>query len=529
MPTIHISSVTIARKATAKDRLLTSAVYGVIALMTGPLSACTTVAPAAISRLDSKDDVDTEDRIERIFANVTDPVLVRGEPVRSTSIAARMTEHHVPALSVAVVDGGRLAWARALGVGDANLGRAVTPHTAFQAASISKAIAATLTLRLVQQGGLDLDVDVNRYLTSWQVPNNEFTREEKVTLRRLMAHRAGTTVHGFLSIPQGQRLPTAVEMLEGAGPPGYQEPVRVDTVPGSATRYSGGGVLIEQLVATDVVHEDYVGLARRLVFEPFEMFNSTFEQVLSPAQRAAAASAHDAAGRVYPGNFLMLAAQAPGGLWTTPSDLMRWAIEVARAAAGSEPPLLSAALASTMTHRLAANDPVALGTFVWGEGEGRYFWHGGHNEGYLSELIYFPESGQGAAVMTNADGGGSLLRSVLNAIAAQYGWVEYGPLVISRANTDPKILAQLVGRYQATQPTTIDLAITGCGLDVRIESEKFGISSIGVITAPGEITLTSQAMTEIRFVPGPDGEITGLHIGSIRFSRQPSSPPYNYR
>jgi CubicO group peptidase (beta-lactamase class C family) len=238
---LDIRSATNARKASANDRLPTSAVYGVIALMTSLLGGCKTAAPGAISRLDPKEDVQTEARIERILVGVTDPVLVRGEPVRSTSLAVRMAEHRVPGLSVAVVDGGRLAWARALGVADANLGSAVTPHTAFQAASISKAIAATLTLRLVQQGRLDLDVDVNRYLSSWQVPNNEFTREEKVTLRRLMAHRAGTTVHGFLGIPQGQRLPTAVEVLEGAGPPGYQEPVRVDTVPGSETGIQAEG------------------------------------------------------------------------------------------------------------------------------------------------------------------------------------------------------------------------------------------------------------------------------------------------
>jgi CubicO group peptidase (beta-lactamase class C family) len=521
-----VRSATNIQKASAKERLLALAVW---ALMTCPLAACTTASPGVTPRFGSQYDVQTESRIERIFAGVTDPVLVRGEPVRSTSIAARMAEHHVPALSVAVVDGGRLAWARALGIADASSGRAVTPHTVFQAASISKAIAATLTLRLVQQGRLDLDVDVNRYLSSWQVPNNEFTREQKVTLRRLMAHRAGTTVHGFLSIPQGQRLPTTVQILEGAGPPGYQEPVRVDAVPGTATRYSGGGVLIEQLVATDVMHESYVDLARRLVFEPLGMFDSSFEQVLSPAQRAAAASAHDGAGQVYAGNFLMLAAQAPGGLWTTPADLVRWAIEVARAETGGAPHLLSAALASTMTHRLAASEPVALGTFVWGEGRGRYYWHGGHNEGYLSELIYFPESGQGAAVMTNADGGGNLLRSVLNAIATEYGWVQYGPLVIDRAATDSKIVARLVGTYQATAPTTIDLAITPCGLDVCVESKKFGIRSIGVLTAPGEITLTSQAMTEIIFVAGPDGEITDLRLGAIRFARQPAASSLDYR
>jgi CubicO group peptidase (beta-lactamase class C family) len=493
----------------------------VTCFVAGCAGAARSAPPVPEAALPSEAPSRTQARIDRILASVTDPVLVHGEPLRQTSVSVRMAEYRVPAVSVAVVEGGRLAWARALGVADASTGKAATPATMFQAASISKAIAATLTLRLVQQGALELDADVNRYLTSWRVPDTPYTREEKVTLRRLMAHRAGATVHGFLSIPEGERPPSIVEMLQGAGLPGYEESVHIDTVPGTVTRYSGGGVLIEQLVAMDVMHDSYVDLARRLVFEPFGMTDSSFEQPLPPARRAAAASAHDSAGHVYPGNFLVLPAQAAGGLWTTPSDLVRWASLIAQTASGDSSRLLVPALATTMTQRLALDDPVALGTFVWGEGKGRYFWHGGHNEGYLSELIYFPETGQGAAVMTNGDAGANLLRSILHAIATEYAWVDYGPASVDRAQTDRTLLDRLVGTYRATKPTSIDLRIDRQGSDLFIQSSKFGIRSRGVLTAAGEITTLSQVLT-MSFAPGEAGEVNSLQIGSIQLTRQKS-------
>jgi CubicO group peptidase (beta-lactamase class C family) len=139
---------------------------------------------------------------------------------------------------------------------------------------------------------------------------------------------------------------------------------------------------------------------------------------------------------VYAGNLLVYPAQAAGGLWATPSDLLSWAITLAETETGQYPRLLAAELASLMTHRLEADAPVALGTFVWGDGKGRYFWHGGRSEGYACELLYFPETGQGAVVMTNADAGGSLLGSLLDAIAAEYGWIDYGPRVVDPVEPD---------------------------------------------------------------------------------------------
>lgn len=458
-------------------------------------------------------------QVEKITGSLSDPVLLRGAPVPHLSLRERMAEFHVPGVSVAVADGGKLVWARAFGVADTSTGQPVSPRTIFQAASISKPIAATATLRLVQRGVVELDQDVNRYLTSWEVPESEWTEHQKITLRRLMSHRAGTTVHGFLGIREGAPLPTIVQILNG-DPPANSEPVQVDMIPGSATRYWGGGVLIEQLVTMDVTKTSYAALTKALVLEPFGMVDSTFEQPLPPARRQAAASAHDSAGHVYSGNLLIYPEQAPAGLWATPTDLLGWAIEIADAAAGKRPELLSRELAALMTQRLDRDGPVALGTFVWGEGKGRYFWHGGRSEGYACELLYFPETGQGAAVMTNADMGGSVLRSLLDAIAAEYGWPDYGPQIVEQIAMKGSRLDRMVGTFATTKPPAIVLRVSRRGERLFFESDKLGIFSTGIVTGPREVTITSEAMLTLALVLDENGNLTRYNLGDIQLERQ---------
>src|SRR6201987_4852087 len=96
-------------------------------------------------------------------------------------------------------------------------------------------------LALVQEGKLSLDEDVNQKLKSWKVPENEFTREQKVTLRRLMSHSAGLTVHGFPGYAVDEPIPTLTQIFNGEKP-ANTAPIRVDFVPGTKDRYSGGGI-----------------------------------------------------------------------------------------------------------------------------------------------------------------------------------------------------------------------------------------------------------------------------------------------
>src|SRR5262249_5924900 len=147
-----------------------------------------------------------------------------------TTIELSMQKLHVPGVSVAVVDSGRVAWVKGYGVADAASNRPVTPETRFQAGSVSKPVASMAALRMVDDGQLKLDEDVNPLLRSWKVPTNTFTRRAPVTLRELLTHTAGVTVSGFAGYQVGDALPSIPQELNGTGLFHWRR-VRVDVTP----------------------------------------------------------------------------------------------------------------------------------------------------------------------------------------------------------------------------------------------------------------------------------------------------------
>ena len=383
-------------------------------------------------------------RIARVVAGLRSSVQVAGRRPRIWSLAERMSQYRAPGVSIAVISGGRVTWARGFGVKEAGGADAVTSETLFQAASISKPVAATGTLRLVAQGRLALDTNVNRYLASWQVPENRFTASEKVTLRRLVSHSAGLTVHGFPGYAQGMPVPSVVQVLNGEKPANTAA-VRVDTTPGAIWRYAGGGTTVQQLLLTDVTGEPFPELIRRLVLAPAGMTRSTYEQPLAEARWPEAARAHRGTGMVIPGRWHTYPEMAAAGLWTTPTDLARWALAIAAARAGTDSTLLPPALAAEML--TPQKGSFGLGPSLSGAGRAFRFGHGGANEGFRSNLLYFPEAGVGAAVMVNSDNGDALIQEIFYAIAAEFGWPDYGPRQISAVPRDSAALAAAAGVY----------------------------------------------------------------------------------
>jgi CubicO group peptidase (beta-lactamase class C family) len=383
-------------------------------------------------------------RIERVLAGLRPSIEVTNRPPVRWRLADRMAHYRVPGVSVAIIEHGRVAWARGVGVKKAETVDSVTPATLFQAASISKPVAQTAMLRLVEQGRLSLDADVNRYLTSWKVPASRHTATEKVTLRRIASHNAGLTVHGFPGYARGVPVPTAVQVLSGTAPANTR-PVLVDTTPGAIGRYSGGGTTVMQQILVDVTGKPFPAIMRELVLQPAGMTRSTYEQPLPPGRAAEAARAHGRDGSVIPGEWHTYPEMAAAGLWTTPTDLATWALSIADARAGRSTKLLSRATASQMLTEQKAG--FGIGPAVSGSGRSFSFGHGGANAGFHSQLFYYPELGVGAAVMTNGDGGPALIREVLAAIAAEYGWPVDAPTQITAATLDSAALAGLVGRY----------------------------------------------------------------------------------
>jgi len=337
-------------------------------------------------------------------------------------LAERMAYHNVPGVSIALINDLRVEWARGYGVLQVGKREPVTPETLFQAASVAKLVVAVAALHYVESGALDLDGDVNQSLVSWQVPENEFTAEERVTLRRLLSHSAGVTVGGFRGYALGEQVPNLQQILSGQWP-ANSPPIRVDIVPGTEYRYSGGGYMIVQQLLEDVVGEPFSEIMQKSVLEPWGMAASTFESPLPEQLRSIAASGHRADGGGIPGGWHTYPEMGAGAsMWATPSDLAHFATRVMQVYAGQTDEVLSPAMAIEMlTPQI---DSHGLGPGLQDDGGDLfYFMHWGGNDGYKSVLVAYPQRGQGAVIMTNGDNGEPLMREILNSVSIEYGWV----------------------------------------------------------------------------------------------------------
>jgi CubicO group peptidase (beta-lactamase class C family) len=408
--------------------------FGVVVLLT---LVGTTIAPLASDKPTNASDTDA--RIERIVNGLLPAASVKGQPVPRMALVERMKHYNTPEVSIAFFRDGRVNWARGYGLADKTINKPVMPDTLFQAASISKSVTAFAALRLVQQGKLNLDEDVNLKLVSWKVPDNEFTKNEKVTLRRLLSHTAGMTVPSVGGYKIGEYMPTTVQVLNGEKT--SNEPVRVDRVPGKEFRYSGGGYVVVQQLMIDVTGKSFPALMHDLVFEPLGMTHSTFVAPLPKSLWSKAAQPYDE-----PHNgWYFYSAMAPAGLWTTPSDLCLFAIGVEKAYRGQSTLLPQSLAHEMLTYQ--SDEIYGLGFALGGRGGAVRFWHSGANGGYQSQFDSFPDVSEGAAVMTDGVHGQGLILEILRAIAEEYGWPGDRMETHTLAKVDLSTLRMYTGTY----------------------------------------------------------------------------------
>ena len=364
----------------------------------------------------------TEARIERI-ANGIEPVEAgKGDAPVPLDIEKLMKLYDVPGFSVAVIEDYKIAWAKSYGVTEPGGKNPVTPKTLFQAGSISKPVAATGMLALVQQGKLSLDEDVNVKLKSWRVPENEFTKEQKVTLRRLASHSAGLTVHGFPGYDVDEKVPTLVQIFNGEKP-ANTAPIRVDFVPGSDERYSGGGITIEQQLMMDVSGKQFPALMKELVLDKVGMSDSSYEQPLPAARAAMTAGGAYGDGKPVHGKWHVYPEMAAAGLWTTPTDLAKFAIEIALSKQGKSNKVLSEQTTREMLTLQSKSFGIGFGLNPKHPGE---FGHNGADEGFQALLVMNADTGQGVAMMADSDYGVLVAEEYMRSVAKEYAW-KYPP------------------------------------------------------------------------------------------------------
>ena len=473
-------------------------------------SSSTAKSNEAVSDTSQSKSSDIAQRIERIENGLLLPVVVKGQPSEPMKLADRMLLFNTPGLSVAVINKGRIEWAKGYGFLEAGSKNPVTTETLFQAGSISKPVTAIAALRLVQAGKLNLDEDVNRKLISWKVPENDFTKEKKVTLRGLLSHSAGVNVSSFIGYLSGEPVPTLLQVLDGVKP-ANTPPIRVDLVPGSQLRYSGGGFTIVQQLLIDVEKKPFPDLMRELVFNPLEMKHSTFEQSLPKDLINLAAAGHDSKGEKPAGRWRVLPEMAAAGMWSTPSDLARLAIELQRAQAGQSNKFLAA---QTVKRMLAPQvGGWGLGFSVEGDGRTSRFSHGGSTLEFNSYLVAYNDLGQGAVIMANSLRGERVINELLRSIAKEYGWGGYQPKEKIVAAVNPKIYEAYFGRYELEiSPDFVVTISAKNGSLMMTLKQPTGESSAELLPESETQFFRRDVDFEMTFVKNDAGQATGLII-----------------
>ncbi|NMG19193.1 serine hydrolase domain-containing protein [Brasilonema bromeliae] len=393
-----------------------------------------------------------EQRIERVINNLLPATALEGKFGSPKTLDEQLVHYHTPGISIAVINDFEIEWARGFGVCEARTSREVTPNTLFQAASISKPVFALAVMRLAQEGRLNLDEDVNTYLTSWRVPAIG-DWQPRVTLRQLLSHTAGLTVHGFPGYLNSEPLPTTIQVLNGE-PPANTDKVEVNIIPGLHYRYSGGGTTVAQQVLVDLLKQPFPEIMRELVLNPLGMTNSTYQQPLPNDWSARAATAHPFSGIPLEGKHHVYPEMAAAGLWTTATDLAKVGVEILRVLRGLPATVWSK---ETIEEMLRPQQPeqtqganesfvglgnglfVGLGFFAGGGiGDGFYFFHSGTNEGFVALMRVYAHIGKGAVVMLNSNEI-ELMPEVMRSLALEYDWPDVFPQekpIITLSQTD---------------------------------------------------------------------------------------------
>ena len=423
-------------------------------------------------------------------------VLNAGEPLPRWSLHERMAHYHVPGVAIAILKGGEVVHATGYGVREAGTQDAVDADTLFSVGSISKVATAAISLRLLSQGRIDLDRDVNTYLKSWRIPSAPDIGNPAVTMRMLMSHTAGLNVHGFRDYLPGEALPTLIETLNGK-PPAKNDPVRLLREPGLLSDYSGGGVMVEQQLVEDVTGLPLETVARTLLFDPVGMRRSTFDNPL-PATRGNIAKAHDEEGRptALPRGWEAFPEQAASGLWTSANELGAFVGALIKSYQGNGN-FLPRAIATEMMTEVSPS-PHGLGPRVEGAGTTRIFHHGGANNSYHAWIEGYLETGDGFVILTNGARGYELHKEIRNALSDALGHGVNPPLRSVALGTTAS--ADYAGSYR------IDPEVP---MDVRgALADSFDYDSFEVEVVDGAVKVS---------LPGQSEPLSLLPVGPTQF------------
>lgn len=444
-------------------------------------------------------------KIARIENGLQPTLQIKGDSIPNYTIEERLRELGIPGVSIAIVYQGKVEWAKGYGMADSAANRPVTPETMFLAGSISKPVAATRAHQLAEAGVISLDTNVNQYLSSWQLPDNEFTVSEKVTTRRILNHTAGLTVWGFPGYDKGDTIPSVTEVLDGKG---NTDSVRVYKEPGESWMYSGGGYTIMQLLISDLEQKPFTTILQEEVLDPLGMTRSTFANPLPEQYHGIAATGYRFDGTEVEGKWPIYPEMAAAGLWTSPSQLILWAREMQQIYQTQQDGLLkSETVREMLTPGL--NDH-GLGPVS----SDHTFGHGGADEGFRARLVAWKEQPVAVVIMVNSDNG-SIIQEIMLSIAAEYKLPGVEPMVREVSKQTAEQLQRFVGSYQIADRGVINIAVQDEGLEVTADFVEEPIT----LLPSSDSTFFDKADGEIINFTFEEGIVTGLYTQRLEASK----------
>jgi CubicO group peptidase (beta-lactamase class C family) len=446
-----------------------------------------------------------EEKIRLVENNLGDWVRTQNDV--PWNLEQRMKLHNINGVSIAVVHDSKIEWARGYGWADVSEKRPVTEKTLFQAASISKSLNGVGVMKLVQDKKIDLNTDINQYLTSWKFPYDTVSKNKPITPAALLSHTAGLTIHGFPGYSIGDSIPTLQQILDGQKP-ANTEAVRSFGEPGASVIYSGGGVMISQLIVTDVTHQPYDEFMQMNVLNPMDMKSSFFTQPPEKSKSKLLATGYRADGKEIEGKYHIYPEQAAAGLWTNPVDLCKYIIETVSSWNGQSDKVLTPEFTRLRLAPVLQN--AAAGVFVSKKDSSLYFAHGGANEGFTCYYVGDVIRGNGMVIMTNSDNG-ALSEEVANSVATVYGWKDYyQPVLKTVVEVDKAILDTYVGKYEAEDNVT----------NIRRKGRNLLISPYPGFWATAYFTsdvdfFVREFEGDLRFITDAEGKVTGFNMNGM--------------
>ncbi len=282
-------------------------------------------------------------------------------------IEERMEHYNVNGLSIALFEEGQIICTETYGLLEVNSNRKVDDASIFSACSISKFLTGMIAIKLLEEGHLNLDENVNERLVTWQVPENEYTKNKKITLRNLLSHQSGIKdpKGSFIELKSDIGFPSMVELLEGKSH--YcKVPIEVQFEPDIEFHYSDAGYCIIQQLIEDVMKKQFYQVVHEFIFEPLGMKNSHLSTTISELDRDNTSCGHNKNGELVDGKHPIYPYPAASGLWTTSLDLAELVLELMNAVKGESKLGISKSLAKEMVTPQRGENWTGLGVFLEG-------------------------------------------------------------------------------------------------------------------------------------------------------------------